>query len=121
MSLPVVKVNDTLASFINEQTVIKNVVAHIKGLENNVLLKNDIKLVEYVLSLIVNSKGAPQKKEELKTLGMKILIQIFPDIQQEILSKSIDYLLDNKLVKKISSLEKFTFSFIKFFKKKVSA
>lgn len=120
MSLATVKQKNSLKAFSSEAILIRDIVAEIKTIPNFIELKHNVELIEHVLQILINS--IPSKvKIDIKQTGVKIMVGIFPYDANElkVLEKHIEYLVDNNIIKKISTLSNIYKGSKWFLKKKV--
>jgi hypothetical protein len=106
--LPQVKLKHSLVNFVSENTTVKQIVEHIKlKFENYTLLKNDLEFLEHVLAIvknIISKKITVDKKEIVKIIYQQLFN--LNDSEILILHKQIEYLINNKIVKKIKYSQK---------------
>ena len=115
-TLTPVKVNSSLKAFINEKTLINNIVTTIQAIPDYTTLKNDIALIEHVLQLIQNSCLS----SDITNICIKIITTIFPDIDIPILTREINFLISTGVIKSIPLLKRYYKSIKKFVLKSVS-
>ena len=89
-----------------ENTLIKSIVDKIKLIPQFDQLKHDIEITEHVCNLVENSitKNKNSKPIDKKQLVIKIMTQLFilnSDADKKVVEHHIDYLINNKLIKKI--------------------
>ena len=117
-TLQIVSVNKPLDSFINENLLIKDIVDKIKSIPNFDNLKNDIKLVEHILQIIINHNTS--LKSDIKDIATKVILSIFPDTNQQVLKVNIDFLIDIDHIKAVSLVRRYYRSITGFFLNKLS-
>ena len=117
-TLQIVSVNKPLDSFINENLLIKDIVDKIKSIPNFDNLKNDIKLVEHILQIIINHNTS--LKSDIKDIATKVILSIFPDTNQQVLKANIDFLIDIDHIKAVSLVRRYYRSITVFFLNKLS-
>ena len=105
--LPDIQMKHSFQAFAVENSLIKTIVDNIKLIPLYEQLKNDIEITEHVCNLveniIVNNKSS--KPIDKKQLVIKIMAQLFnlnSDADRKIIDQQIDYLINNKMIKKIS-------------------
>ena len=105
--LPDILMKHSFQAFAVENTLIKTIVDKIKLIPFYEQLKNDIEITEHVCNLventIVNNKSS--RPIDKKQLVIKIMVQLFnlnSDTERKIIDQQIDYLINNKMIKKIT-------------------
>jgi hypothetical protein len=105
--LPDVRMKHSFQAFAVENSLIKTIVDNIKLIPLYEQLKNDIEITEHVCNLveniIINNKSS--KPIDKKQLVIKIMAQLFnlnSEADRKIIDQQIDYLINNKMIKKIS-------------------
>ena len=104
--LPDIQFKHSAQSFALENTLIKSIVDKIKLIPQFDQLKHDIEITEHVCNLVENSitKNKNSKPIDKKQLVIKIMTQLFilnSDADKKVVEHHIDYLINNKLIKKI--------------------
>jgi len=99
-------INNTGKTSILKNEIIDFVLKDIQKIPNYYNLKNDIEILLHICNLVENliskNKGAIDKKQ----LVIDIICQVFcisSDAEKDAVAKQIQFLYDNKLIKKISS------------------
>ena len=91
-----------------EETIKQETIEHIRKIPNYMLLKNDIELILYVCNIVENTaKSVDNKKPDKKELVMTIMTLAFSlqKAEQEVVEKAIDFLHNNKKIKKMSFMK----------------
>jgi hypothetical protein len=118
----IIPIENSLAKKQKIATIIKVVVTKVNELENLPSLKGDLELLKYVVSLVINLVKPKYRLslDEIESIILTSLIQIFSLNPNEIaeVKNAIQFLKDNKLIKKFSTIERGTFSTIQYLKKK---
>ena len=109
--LPDIQLKHSAQSFVLENTLIKSIIDSIKTIPQFDQLKHDIEITEHVCNLVENSisKNKYSKPIDKKQLVIKIVSQLFNlnlDADKKIVEHHIDYLFNNKMIKKISLTSK---------------
>ncbi len=105
--LPDIQLKNSLQSFALENTLIKTIVDKIKLIPMYEQLKHDIEITEHVCNLVENSVIHNKKSRPIdkKQLVIKIMAQLFnlnSDADKKVVDQHIDYLFNNKMIRKIS-------------------
>jgi translation initiation factor 2B subunit (eIF-2B alpha/beta/delta family) len=117
--LPNIKLKNSLEKYVSQNTIVKEICDFIKlNFDCYDGLKYDLEFLEYILTLIKNViKTKKQKKEiDKKDIVVKIFQNLFGWLEESDTSKlhnQIDYLVNNKIIKKM----KFSKKVIKYIKK----
>jgi hypothetical protein len=109
-----VKIKHSLKSFVQQNTLIDQIVKHVQTIPNYQNLKNDVELIKYVCKMIEqlvkqgNSKQPIGIKIDKKQLAITIFNQIFGLSPTEIsfISSLIEFFVQNEIVKKKTCLSK---------------
>jgi len=109
--LPDIELKHSAQSFVLENTLIKSIIDSIKIIPQFDQLKHDIEITEHVCNLVENSisKNKYSKPIDKKQLVIKIVSQLFnlnSDADKKIVEQQIDYLFNNKMIKKIPMIMK---------------
>jgi hypothetical protein len=92
--------------------LIKEICIHLQGLEDRMTLTKDMELLLYICNQIEN---VVFKKDKINKKEMVITIykSIFGDasIDLDFLERGIEYLIDNKKIRKLSVLKKYVYPF----------
>ena len=114
-----VKLKNTLSTFVSQNTIVKQICDFIKAnFDDYQSLKTDLEFLEYILTLIKNIIKTKKQKQEIdkKDVVIKIFISLYGSLQEhenKILLNQIDYLINNKIIKKL----KYSKKIIKYVKK----
>jgi len=110
---------NSLDEHIKINTVKNEIVTHIQSIPNYQILKNDVELIEYVSSKIINLIKV--KDYNLSEIVLDIFCISFSlsDLERDCLKKVIEYLLKNKVIKKISKIKKYSNNVFSLIKKKI--
>ena len=105
--LPDIQLKNSLHSFALENILIKTIVDKIKLIPMYEQLKHDIEITEHVCNLVENTviKNKTSKPIDKKQLVIKIMIQLFnlnSESDRKVIDQHIDYLINNKMINKIS-------------------
>jgi len=110
MELKTIKPPDSLKAFVTEQQLQDAICTEIKNISNVLKNRLDQPMTEYVCQIIEqhikngNSKSSnPIDKKQLAINICTIIFSLTPD-EQITISKQIDYIISNKLIKKASVL-----------------
>ena len=105
--MDLIEFKHSLADFVTEAQLIKDVVEKIKLIPNYLLLRFDVELTKYVANIIENSFSEKSKDEKNKTIK-EILIAVYAYDINEILTidKHLIFLLQNNKIKKKRTHEK---------------
>ena len=117
--LPNVKLKNSLENFVSQNTLVKQIVDFVKlNFENYDSLKHDLEFLEYILTLIKNVIKTKKQKDEIDK--KEIIIKIFQNLygcladnDKKALTNHVDYLINNKIIKKL----KYSKKIIKYVKK----
>jgi len=109
--LPDIQLKNSLHSFALENTLIKTIVDKIKLIPMYEQLKHDIEITEHVCNLVENTviNNKTSKPIDKKQLVIKIMAQLFnlnSDADKKVVDQHIDYLINNKMIQKISFTSK---------------
>jgi hypothetical protein len=110
--LPNVKLKNSLENFVSQNTLVKQIVDFVKlNFENYDSLKYDLEFLEYILTLIKNVIKTKKQKNEIDK--KEIIIKIFQtlygrleDNDKKALTNHVDYLINNKIIKKLKYYKK---------------
>lgn len=80
---------------------------------------DDIEFLTFVCQLIENVVDNKKYKFDKKEILLDVYIKIFGNIDKEKISKNIEYLIQNKKIKKIGFLKIFLVNFKEWIKRKV--
>lgn len=112
-TIPDINIKNGLSEHFVTENIIKEVTEKVKTIPNYHLLKNEVELLKFICNIIENMILKNKKKIDKKDIVIKIFSLLFsltePD--KENLSKLIDFLHQNKLIKRLS-LKKQTKIFI---------
>lgn len=106
---------------IEKFSIIKDVNLILSQIPNLHLLKNDIELLKYIVSL-VESKIVSKVKDKLKAsdITFQIFLELFPNMsneEKELVQRNIEYLVNNNQIQKVSLYKKVTSTALSFFSK----
>ncbi len=123
INLSYIKPRNTLQTAAHLSDLTNAIVAKVKEIDNYLDLKHDAELLIFICNCIENAVKDKKagKKVDKKALCLDILDKIFlltPD-DTAMLSSSIDFLCNNKLVSLIPSLKKYTLIIINYLKSKL--
>jgi len=109
--LPDIQLKNSFQSFALENTLIKSIVDKIKSIPMYEQLKHDIEITEHVCNLVENTviKNKTSRPIDKKQLVIKIMAQLFnlnSESDRKIVDQHIDYLFNNKMIRKISFTSK---------------
>lgn len=111
----------TLKNHALVYNTIKKVKINVQNeIENHQALKNDIELTRYIANGVENEIPYKSKNINKKNIVMEVHKQLFPDITEDELKgveSSIEFLLNNKMIKKTSWLYKGLKFFLNLLKK----
>lgn len=110
INLSYIKPKHSLHKAEHNNVLRKSIVAKIQLIDNYTALKFDNELLIFLCSCIENSLEYKQDKKELALEILGHLFELSSD-DKEILSVSIDFLCNNKLVKKIPRITKYALMF----------
>ena len=110
INLSYIKTKHTLRKAEHNNLLHKSIVEKVRQIDNHEQLKFDNELLIFLCSCIENSV---EYKQDKKKLAIEILNSLFELSSDDItiLSNSIDFLCNNKLVKKIPSVTKYALMF----------
>lgn len=118
----IVKFKNKLKKHAKIGDIINNVVLKLQTIPNYTELKNDLELLLYVCSIVENEiKQNKTRTVDKKEVVLNILTQLFgfSDEEKDLISKQIEFLHTNSLIKKITEVEKFGHSVLDWINKKV--
>ena len=103
--MDIIEFKNSLADFVTEAQLIKDIVEKIKLIPNYLSLRFDVELTKYVANIIENSFKDKTKEEKNKIIK-DILIAIYVYDVNEILTieKHLVFLFQNKKIKKKGSV-----------------
>ena len=104
--MDIVDFKNSLADFVTEAQLIKDIVEKIREIPNYLMLRFDVELTKYIANIIENSFTEKTKDEKHKIVK-DILITIYAYDVNEILTieKHLIFLLQNKKIKKKGRVE----------------
>jgi hypothetical protein len=107
INLSFVKTKNTLSAAAHKKSLKDSIIARIVEIDRHEALKFDNELLIFLCNCIENASDAKMDK---KTLALDILHTVFELSQDDraILGTSIDFLCNNKLVKKMNTLTKWS-------------
>lgn len=96
--------------------LIKELSYRLNKFENKMLLSKDIETLRYICSLIEDSVNKRDKIDK-KSLVIDVYKDVFGEtnIDTDFIERGIEFLLDNKKIKKLSILKKYIYPFANFF------
>lgn len=119
---PLIKLKNDCRVHIEKYSIMQDVGKIIREIPNLGKIKNDIELLKYILSLVENLIH-PKVKDKLKAedIAFELFCELFPSMpadEKEIIKKSIDFLINNKQIEKISFVKKNKKRIVNFFLRK---
>ena len=118
----IVKFKNKLKKVAKIGDITNNIIQKIQTIPNFMELKNDLELLLYVCTIIENELYQNRSKSiDKKEIVISILNDLFnfSDDEKEIISKNVEFLHSNNLIKKITDIEKFGYSCYDWLNKKI--
>lgn len=111
INLSYIKTKHTLQTAEHKTVLCLAIVEKVRQIDNHGALKFDNELLIFVMSCVENALES--KKIDKKTLVLEIFEILFETSgdDKRVISNSIDFLCNNKLVKKIPSVTKYALMF----------
>lgn len=108
INLSYVKTKNTLQVAAHKTDLLGAIVAKVEEIDNHTKLKFDTELCVFICRCIENALECKKKKIDKKTLAFEVYDKLFEMSSDDraIISTLIDFLCNNKLIKKIPTLYK---------------
>jgi len=102
--IPDINLKNNLSSHFVKENIINEISNKVKEIPNYILLKHEIELLKFICCIIENMILYNNKKIDKKEIVTKIFVNLFSlsPIEVEQLHKFIDFLHNNKLIKRMS-------------------
>ena len=87
----------------------------IQKIPNCQILKNDVEILLHICNLIENLISKNKQKIDKKQLVIDIMVQVFylnSDVEKDAVEKQIQFLYDNKLITKVTTLRQVIKKFV---------